>query len=267
MTKIDISNLFKVLKQDLKCGIEYFKDNNFQTMNILANRIMENCMFLDDCRFFLPGIMLRDVSFDYQEISRNISPALKDAKLIGVNFLSFLFDNFNINLDEKLLWENFHKYSIRIRDFQQNEPESKIYDENLQFSSFIFGKLLEFLNKNKNRMLEIENNFFEGIINFLVRTIRNHSCSLKNIMIYIYFQSLMGLYQYIVFKNLKNPTNFSNDIESEIFPFINYITTNFNKSDINFEEFDVKLWKIIKRTRELYLFYKPLSMPIRLPIK
>ena len=266
MTKIDISNLFKVLIQDLKCSIEYFKNDNFQSMNILANRIMENCMFLDECRFFLPGIMIRDISFDYQEISRNIPTTLNDAKIIGDNFLSFLLDNFSINLDDKLLWENFHKYSIKIRDFQQYEPESKIYKENLQFSNHIFEKLLEFLNKNQNKMLEIDNNFFDGIINFMVRIIRNHSCNLRNIMTYIYFQSLMGLYQYIVRKNIKNPTNFSNDIENEVFPFINYITTNFNKSDINFEEFNLKLWKIIKRMRELYLFYKPLPLPIRPPV-
>jgi len=261
MTKLNDMKLIEILLQDLKCSIEYFDTNNFRSMNTLANRIMENCLFNENFKLFLPGIMIRDISFDYEQINK-INPRKNDeAKEIGKKFLNYLLENFKIDLDEKLIWENFHNYSIEIRKFQSNEIELNCYKENLEFSDFIFWELMQFLNKNKNKLLDISNNFFDGIINLIVRIIHNHSCSLKNIMVYIYIQSIFGLYQYILRKNLNNIATFRIDIENELFPYIDYITTRFVKTEIKFEEFDKKLWQIVKRMRELYIIYKPSPTP------
>jgi len=227
-------------------------------MNILANRIMENCMFLESNQFFLPGIMLRDVSFDFQGIGRRTPDLIDSAKKTGMDFISNVIKEFKIDLDEELMWENYYKYTLSIRNFQKSDIEAKIYDDNLEFSDYMFKNLIIFLKKNQNKLLELDNTILNGIIDVIVRILHNQSCSLKNVMIYLYIQSLFGLYQYILRKNLSNPSNFKNDIETEIFPYVQYITADFYTNNINFVKFGKKLWNIIKRIRELYLIYKPL---------
>ncbi len=126
MSVDEITNLFNVLKQDLKGCWEYFEDGNFQSMATLANRIMENCVFIKKCNYFLPGIMLRDISMDYQNILINNPSEIETAMEIGRKYITQIKKDFKFELDESRLWESFLEYSIEIRQFQNHTIEKRI---------------------------------------------------------------------------------------------------------------------------------------------
>ncbi len=246
----------KILQQDINASSHFFEKNNFISMNIVANRYLENCIIFDDYRLCLPGVFIKDMANDYIGIIKHPykSKKINSAKAIGESFISRIKEYFK-DLKEEKLWEEFHKYNLNINDFLRDEIDAH-YRRDLSFSSQSFKFLLNYLKNNINYLYVINNRFLEGIGSIMVRVIRNHSFSINELKIYLYIKFLDLLYQYLYYENFKNDSLDIENIKKELPIYLEYIKSINEEKDIDVINFDKSLWKIVKKWREMYIFYR-----------
>ena len=56
--KFDIK---EIIRQEVNICGALFNNEDFKTLSITGNRIMENCIFSDDYRLFLPGFLIKEL--------------------------------------------------------------------------------------------------------------------------------------------------------------------------------------------------------------
>ena len=130
----------KILQQDINASSHFFEKNNFISMNIVANRYLENCIIFDDYRLCLPGVFIKDMANDYQGIIARNKSVLNSSKVIGKKMIEIIKANFNNETDSKKLWEEFQTFTEKINEFHKNELESEVYTKNIELQASFLKK-------------------------------------------------------------------------------------------------------------------------------
>lgn len=247
----------EILTQDLEYCIKAFENNKFDLMNIAANRLMENCVFLENEQAFLVSAMLKDISNDYQSIFKYKKEIFHSAKVIGKETIKSVRNNFHNGINIESLWQDFQKYTEEINEFHKDELESEVYMKNTKFTSIIFKKILKFLAENKENLKKINNTVIFGVIGVMVRIMKNHSCSLKESMVYLYFKLLAILYPYIIEKSYPEEEINVDDYKEYLEGHVDYIVSFYSNDSLDFKKYNSELWNIGKQFRELYFLFNP----------
>lgn len=255
---IDMNNPLEVLYQDLEYCTKAFEKDNFELMNIAANRLMENSVFLESEEFFLISSILKDIANDYMGIIASNKNIFNSAKVIGKKMIMSIKANLNNEIDSKNIWEEFQAFTESIDEFHKDELESEVYVKNTEFTSSIFKKMLELLEENKEVLKKKNNSLFNGILGVMVRIMKNHSCTLKETMVYVYFKLLYFLYNYILEKNYNETEISEEDYKEYIEMHIIFIIKYYFNNMLDLKKFNSELLLIGKKYRKLYLLYNPL---------
>ncbi|KKN58637.1 hypothetical protein LCGC14_0550040 [marine sediment metagenome] len=264
----NFSNI-EILLQDFKYCIKAFEKDNFNLMNIAANRLMENSIFLENEEIFLISAILKDMANDYEGIiAKNIN-ILNSSKVIGKKMIAMIKANFNSEIDITKLWEEFQTFTENINEFHKDELESEVYSRNIEFTSITFKKILKLLEENKEILKKKHNTLFNGILGVMIRIMKNHSCTLKETMVYLYFKTFSLLYNYVLEKNYnQNEREIKEeDYKEYIEKHVNFIIKHYFNNNIDFKKFNSELWLIGKKYRQLYLLYnRPKTTITGIPI-
>ncbi|KKM61255.1 hypothetical protein LCGC14_1533540 [marine sediment metagenome] len=260
MSDKDLDLAIKILQQDIATCVYLFEKDDFRLINIIANRYLENCLIFNQYKLFLPGVFIKDMVNDYIGIISNPEKrkTINSAKAIGVGLLSRIQDSFK-DLNEEYLWKEFYKYNLNINEILRDDI-SIHYLKNPQFSSLSFKFLLDYIESHEDYLYMINNKFLEGILDIMVRVIRNHYSNLKELMVYIYIKFLGFLYQYIYHENYSNNQLDKEKLKKDLSIYFKYIIYLKTKKEIDTNDFNKNLWEIIKKWREMYIIYKGLSI-------
>lgn len=260
MSDKNLELAIKILNQDINVCADLFDKNNFRLINIIANRYIENCLIFNEYQLCLPGVFIKDMVNDYIGIINNPdkSKKINSAKVVGEGLLSKIQEFFK-DLNEESLWNEFHKYNLSINEFLRGDIDAH-YLKNPQFSSQSFEFLLNYIESHSNYLYMINNKFLEGILDIMVRVIRNHYFNLKELMIYIYIKSLGYLYQYFYYENFSSKQLNKEKLKEDLSVYLEYINSFKEKKEIDFTDFNKNLWNIVKKWREMYIFYKGLQI-------
>ena len=254
-----------ILQQDINICVDLFEKDNFRLINIIANRYLENCLIFNEYRLCLPGIFIKEIVNDYFGIISNPEKrkTLNSAKVIGESLLLNIQKTFK-DLNEENLWNEFKKYNLNINEFLRDEH----YLKNPQFTSQSFKFLLNYVENHKNYLYMVNNKFLEGILDIMVRVIRNHYFNLKELMIYVYIKFLGFLYQYIYYENFSSKQLNKEKLKKDLSIYLEYIISLKEKEEIDITDFNKNLWNIVKKWREMYIFYKglPIGREVLIPI-
>jgi hypothetical protein len=260
---MDDLDLIETLIQDLKTSLEVFISENYELVNILANRFMANCLFGDNYKIFLPGFYLKEINQFYSEFKQSKEArAFGSSKSLGEQFIKFLINNFGKDLNEEKFWEEYYNFSSSIYSYNKSEIENKTYKENKSFTKRVTSFLREFLMKNQNILMDLKNNVLGGVLNELSRVFRTYNFDLEDLLFYSIISALIRYYDYVLFRNYDR-SNDKLDVESvktEILPILDSIKKLF-ESKVNIQEFDVLLWTIIKSWRENFILYTEIAYP------
>ena len=252
--KFDIK---EIIRQEVNICGALFNNEDFKTLSITGNRIMENCIFSDDYRLFLPGFLIKELSLIYSSIFRSQEPkAFQTAKLVGNEFINFLKEILKKGLDEELIWTKYHLFIIKIQEFLQSESEKKYYENNIEYSSYVLVYLIDFLKKNEEILYEEYNQILVTILSVLDRIFRAHSGSLEFTLINSYLKMLIRLYGYLLIKYYKEEEIDKENLKKELDNHLKYIFGLDLGEKINIEDLDKKLWEVIKEWRFYYLYYR-----------
>lgn len=269
MSDKKINLAITILQQDINVCVDLFEKNNFQRINIIANRYLENCLIFNEYQLCLPGVFIKDMVNDYLNIITNPDKLKKinSAKVVGEQLLSKIRDFFK-DLNEVNLWNDFYKYNISFNKFLRDEIDAH-YLKNPQFSSQSFKFLLNYIENHKNYLYVTNNKFLEGILDIMVRVIRNHYFNLNELMIYVYIKFLSFLYKYFYYENFSGKQLNREKLKEDLSIYLKYINSLKAKEEIDINDFNKNLWEVVKKWREMYIFYKglPIEREILFPVQ
>ncbi len=250
----------KILQQDINACVELFEKNNFRLINVIANRYLENCLIFNEYQLCLPGVFIKDMVNDYFSIVNNPDKfkKIQSAKVAGEMLLSKIKDFFE-DLNEENLWNEFYKYNLNINEFLRDEMDIS-YLKNPPFSSLAFRFLLNYVENHEDYLYVINNKFLEAILDIMVRVIRKHSFHRNELMVYIYTKFLGLLYQYIYNENLGNKQLNRDQLKEDLSIYLEYLISLKEKREIDINNFNKNLWEVVKKWREMYIFYKSLQI-------
>ncbi len=256
----------EILSQDLEYCIKAFENDKFNLMNIAANRLMENSIFLETKEIFLIAAILKDIANDYIGIFQNKRNIFNSAKVIGKKTITSIKNNFYQGINIERLWQEFQDFTEKINEFHKDELESEVYMKNIEFTSIIFRKILEFLEENKESLKKINSTLINGVLGVMIRIMKNHSCALKENMVYLYFKLLSILYNYVIEKNYSKEEINEDDYQKYLEVHINFIVKNYLNDSLDFNKYNSELWEIGKQYRELYFLFNPPRIVTKTPV-
>ena len=251
------SSYQEILSQDFEYCLKAFENDNFNLMNIAANRLMENSIFLENQEIFLIAAILKDIANDYMGIVQNKRNILNSAKVLGKNTIDSIKSNLNKGINIEKLLQDFFEFTVNINEFHKDELESQVYMKNTKFTSLVFKKILKFLEENKSSLKKINSTLLTGVLNVMIRIFKNHSCTLKENMVYLYFKLLTLLHPYVIEKTVPKEELIEEDFQNYLETHIDFIVKSYLNDDIDFKKYCSKLWEIGKQYRELYLSFNP----------
>ena len=254
-----------ILQQDINACVDSFEKDNFRLINIIANRYLENCLLFNEYQLCLPGIFIKDMVNDYFTIISNPEKrkTINSAKVVGERLLLKIQETFK-DLNEENLWNEFYKYNLNINEFLRDVH----YLKNPYFSSQAFRFLLNYVENHEDYLYMVNNKFLEGILSIMARVINNHYFYPKELMIYIYIKFFSFLYQYFYYENFSSKQLNKEKLKEDLSIYLEYIISLKEKEEIGTTDFNKNLWNIVKKWREMYIFYKglPIGREVLIPI-
>ena len=268
-------DVFQVLREDIKAATKAFKENDFDYMNIFANRAMANVIMGPTIKYVLPGFFLKDVASTYRLLNLRKIKAFETAKSFGKDYLKSL-STLLPEFDERKAWEDYYGFNLKIRKFMMNEFEETAYSENLSFSDAALEWMIKYLLTNEQMLLDPNNNFLKGVINEIVRIYQVHGGSLKMNIAASLIEALDRCYEYLEVYKGSTENLFEKKAKQEIIPYLKRIADVIliPKSDkeMDFSAVDSILCELVKRWREYFIQYMerpraviPVEKAVRIP--
>ncbi len=258
-----MESVLQVIKQDFAAAVAAFEQDNFEEMNICANRLMGNALFGDSAELFLPGFFLKDVAgvfLTLKSVSRTV--ATSTAKTVGLKYIGSLKEySLGEKSDLSLAWISFFQFYRDIRKFFPSENENKIYTDNLVFTRHSFLWLIKYMNENKEILLDQNNLFFIGILNEFERIFRSHSGELNEVLAISMVKALDRLYNYLAVTAVtQNGKIDKAKVETLIYPHIEQMEQLIYKSGKpQLTELTNSLWIITKEWRKFFIGYMEIA--------
>jgi hypothetical protein len=256
-----MESVSQVVKQDFEAALAAFEQDNFEEMNICANRLMGNAVFGNSDEIFLPGFFLKDVAGMYLTLRAiNRTVAISTAKAVGSRYIKSLKeycagDRTNVTL----AWVSYFQFYKETRKFFPSDAE-KIYTDNLSFTRHSFLALIRFMNDKKDILLDPNNLLFKGILNEMERIFRYHSGELSDVLAISVIKALDRLYGYLLVALKPDGSVDKEKMERIIFPYVARIENLVYTSDKNqLQDVTRILWSIIKQWREFFIMYMEIA--------
>jgi len=256
-----MNNIHKVIEEDFTAAFEAFKSDNFDRVNIFANRIMSNAIFSKDTIIFLPGFFLKDVALIFNMLKASEkATAFSTAKSHGFEFLETLRKSLS-SIDPELIWKEFHDFNDTMRRFLMDEFEEKSYSSDTQFTREAFLWLIDYLKTNRELLFDWSNVLLKGILNEMGRIFKVHSGELKDTIVISLLTSLDRYYEYFRRKHRITDRLIDEEkVKDKVWPYIDRIIEVYN-GKMNLKEINTILWELVKGWREFFIQYMELTVP------
>ena len=132
-----------IVKQDVTAALEYFKTKNFEFLGIMGNRIMSNLLICGEKDLMVIGYMIREVSDEFDFISREDAIRLNGCMDAGKQFIQNILNIISLEgeFSQISIWENYYNYKMRIVEFIPTDVDLSVYEKD----RVSLGKPLVFL--------------------------------------------------------------------------------------------------------------------------
>jgi len=257
------SVVYEEVQQDILAATKALEKDDFENMNIFANRAMSNAMFGPDRKLFLLGFFLKDVALDLMGIRAAKKPAaVATAKVLASSFVEKMKEVARKeDFQEAEVWTLYLDYSNKIRKHTVTEIEEQVYGNGTEFMRVATNWLIQHLDKNRGVLLEPRNQFLKGILNELTRIYRIHDIDLRELYVLSILIALERLYGYMEMSpRTADGCLDEKKIRDGVFPFIDRIVHIFGdeKQQTSATEVNEVLQELTYKWREAFIHYMEL---------
>ena len=160
-----MTNIAELINQDITVAEAYLEQNNFDLINIIGNRILQNLFTLDRRKLMIIGLIIKEVSSDFQLINATKDKKSKKGKKDNNDneiemckpFAKDCFEAIKsaINDEESTIkiWNAYIDFEDKIREYLLVPVERKIYKGDSEFSKEATINYLNNLSSNKDYLL------------------------------------------------------------------------------------------------------------------
>ncbi len=256
----------EMLTKNIEVATLSFRTDDFQTMNIIGNRIMSDSVFGETMDFSLFGFFIKQTALNYLNLRPVLSdPDFLDAKLVGEKYLDTLSSTSRV-IDKVQLWADFHESNIQIIQYSASDADKKIkeiYGDNPQITENVRHWLIELLSNEREILVNAKNNFIKGITNELQRVGLSYGYQVGETIIFSCLTALDRYYEYLMFSH----TTENGEIDTEtvntiVFPYIDKIKQISSSSKMNYDDVTIFLSQLIKAWRECFIYYSELPRKV-----
>ncbi len=252
--------LFKVILEDIAVADTVFTMDDFETMNILGNRIMSGAQFGDDPRLALTGFFVKQVALAYLELKAHFPSRLSTAKPVGRDYLDTLHD-FSETVGQDDLWQNYFNFADLMRHDLISDAERKAYSENQDFTAFTFSRLVDYLSKEREMLLDSRSVLLKGILNEIGRIYNVYGGRLREIYILCLIIALDRYFDYFRVRYGTPSGEVDGDaLKGLVFPYIDkIIKATTSEKELNPELVGEIMLNLVKDWRLFFIQYMELS--------
>ncbi len=249
-----------IFQQDLKAVKNSLEKDDFDNLNIFANRVMSNSYIFNDLEKMICGFMLKDLALILLPLEQVKSSKSKStAKALAAGFFKKIYDQSKDQISTENLWSEYYKFSNAVRVNTLTEHEDVAYSgENNEFTHEAVKILLTKLEEKKNNLLNPSSLLLNGILNEIIRLYKVHGGQLSDEFAYALIAALERCHNYIT-AILGNTETFEEEVNSKIIPEIQKITEIMKKVEENggkwIREIDEKIFQLSKQWREYFVLY------------
>lgn len=250
---------FQAFRQDLAAAVEAFRADNFDAMNVFANRIMSNAVIGGNRKLALPGFFLKDIAFDFGNLKALATTAtFSTAKSLADQYVSSLAEKSSeSDFDENQFWADYHRYLERTFKYAMDEFEGEAYKTaNPEFTHKSFIWLIQYLDRHKDTLLDPKNLLIKGVHNEMSRLLKVHGGEVADTYAISLIIALDRCNDYI--RATASEDAFPTRVKDEIMSYVEKIVQMFSGSGETTPEPDSvnsTLWELIYRWREYFLQY------------
>jgi hypothetical protein len=247
------------MQEDLKSVQRSCEADDFENMNVFANRMMSNAVIESDRKFMLIGFLLKDSAIEMLQLRGAAKDgAISTAKSLVTRFAQNLDDlSRRADFDEEAMWNEYVDLSERIRRFHLLPVEEKAYSANREFTRKVANWMLDHLTSNQELLLEPKSRLLKGCLNEIGRAYRVHGADRREIVIFSLLTALDRVYSYARFAYLKGTELDTRRMQDTIFPYLDRISKVVS-GEIQAKTVDDILCELIAKWREAFVNYMEL---------
>jgi hypothetical protein len=247
---------------DIQLIVSAIKKENFEIINIYANRLISNGYIFNNRAVTIVGFIIKDLC--YLINSYNDLKSSKEESTVKVTSSLTLFvkkieqylkSGKPINLDE--VHDDYYVSFTTLRPIFQSPEESAVYNSNshdLFHEALVF--LLNFISNHKNQILPEKFHIIERVLTEISRLISAYGISKSDLKVYMMLSCLFHItdyYRYYII--LSNETK----SENEYLGFVDKILETSFDLENKQNEVNAILFEMLSRWRDLFLLLGELS--------
>lgn len=255
-----MKHLSQIIKMDLKAAIQAFEADDFDSMNVFANRSMANAIMGKTKNLILPGFFMKDLALIYGIIKAYRGSTLSTAKVIGTKHLKSLEKMLSQEkLSEKELWKFFYRLNLDLKEFLKDDSEKNVYtSDDPEFSHAAFMWLLNHLKEGKTLLLNPKNRLLKGTLNEMDRIFKVHGGLESEIYAISMLKALDRYYDYFRFAHKIDGVIDEERVKSKIFPYVDEITSIVSSRRVSMSRMMKTMWELVSEWRKSFIEYTEL---------
>ncbi len=245
-----------MLAQDIDAAVEALNEEDFENLNIFANRIMSNAILGDERKFALPGFFLKDIyvllgSLKVKTATAPFSSIMSLAKGYAKRLQEETTED---AFTEGDLWSEYYKLLESLRHFTLTEAEEKAYKDSPVFTHDAFQWLISYLGNNKDTLLHSKNQLLRGINNEMSRLYRCHGGEISELYA-ISLVTALGRCDDYVKIIARDSAEYEKLTKEMTLPLTERLIAVLKSNPPVSQDVNELLWELIKQWRQFFLKY------------
>lgn len=265
-----------IFQQDLRAVKDALEKEDFDNLNIFANRITGNSYIFADKPRMICGLILKDMALTLLPLAQSKkSKSVTTAKALAAGFFKKLSDHAKGEINTLYLWEEYHSFSNSVKRNLMDEHEDVSYKgEDSAFTHEGVMFLLKLLKTRKDALHQPECLLFKGILNEISRLYKVHGGELSDEFAFFLITALDRCHEYVLEIFGHDETILGKEVDGKIGPEVDNVLEIMNKVEESkgkwIPEVDEELFKLGSMWREYFILYmehgkQAKEMAVRLP--
>lgn len=251
----------KLINQDLIIAENLVINKNFDGINIIGNRILQNLFILNEKKLMVIGYLLKEVSMDLFLIQQaenitdqKLDQSKRDAKKCIEKMRLVDFSK----QDMSMVWQPYFEFEIKNREIFLSDIEFKTYNIDFDFCKSASINYLEMIINTKSQLLRRNFKFIQRIRSEL-STLFNLTGNKIVLLSYLYVRAAESVYRYSLHGDLSDEEleSLASSIVQKIGEVLRYIESESEENLIKFVLSNIGdlMWEY----RKYYTLYGELS--------
>ena len=255
----------EIFKQDIKAGKKALEKDDFENVNVAANRMMMNAFLLGGSQLGLAGFMIRDIVIPVLALKQSTrSGSVSSAKAPLQLLLGKIGDTIASPEEKKPdLWDSYYVSLKSLRLHLLDEHESDAFaTERTDFTHEAFMALIKYFEKYSGELVKPNSHLIKSMYLEINRFYQLYGISKEDVQRRAPFILLTWIDDYLAAIS-NDEKEFAAAVAEVQLPLVKRTVDICGKEQINLDEIMLLTWDMVAEWRDLYMKHSELLRAAR----